>query len=703
MAVDALRVQVLFSAIDRLTGPLKQMGGGSKGLKADLAATRKEILALEKAQGRAGAFRKAENDYRQLGLELKAARSEAKATKLELAAAEKPTAALAKAAERAAIAEAKAGAAYQAQGLKLQKLGSELEAAGVDITRLVDHEDKLALSVYEANKRLDQQTAKLERQQRIAARAAKVQAVGQKISGAGTALSLGVTLPAIAFAKVASDAANESRAALAQVDAALSSMGPKAGRTLAQLQAQAGKLQATSLFDDDDILKSVTANLLTFGNVSGKVFDNAQQAALDMSARLGQDLQSSTMQLGKALNDPIKGVTALSRVGVSFSEQQKKQIKNFAEHGQLAKAQGIILSELTKQFGGAAKAARDADPMAASKENWRNFQENVGGIVNVLLPKLNALLSKALGWFNGLSPAMQTTVVEGVALLAALGPVLFIVGKLTSGVGMMLPLLARLGPLFMMIGSAALRAGAMMLANPMILAIVALVAVVAGAAYLIWKHWDKIKAAFNGAVAWLAGVWARIKGAFVAGLAGFVGLHVRFAQIGAQLIQGLIGGILGKLGALKNTIVNAAKSAANWFKQKLGIRSPSRVFMGFGGHITEGLSRGIAAGEASTVKRVDRLSSRVAGAFAAGSIAASPAFASPSSTPIVTPIAATAPSSPASSSRAAAPASGGLTIGSVTIQLTQQPGEEAGSLARRLHDELLKLQAVGSRSSYHDD
>src|SRR5438067_12699688 len=108
MAVDSLRVQVLFAAVDRLTGPLKGMVGGSKGLKAELAATRKEILALERAPGKAGGFRKAESDYHVLGLELKAARLEAKAAKSALDSAEKPTAALAKAADRAAAAEAKA-------------------------------------------------------------------------------------------------------------------------------------------------------------------------------------------------------------------------------------------------------------------------------------------------------------------------------------------------------------------------------------------------------------------------------------------------------------------------------------------------------------------------------------------------------------------------------------------------------------------
>src|SRR5207237_5733180 len=115
--------------------------------------------------------------------------------------------------------------------------------------------------------------------------------------------------------------------------------------------------------------------------------------------------------------------------------------------------------------------------------------------------------------------------------------------------------------------------------------------------------------------------------AFGAGVAFLAALPSRMLTIGAQIIQGLISGVTGKLAALKSAVVNVASSAANWFKAKLGIHSPSRVFMGFGGHITDGLGKGIAAGTGAAVKHVDRLSSRVAGAFAAGALVASPAIA----------------------------------------------------------------------------
>ena len=94
--------------------------------------------------------------------------------------------------------------------------------------------------------------------------------------------------------------------------------------------------------------------------------------------------------LGKALNDPIKGITALSRAGVTFTQGQKDQIKTLVESGNLLGAQKIIMGELEAQVGGTAEATATAgDKMAAT---WANFQENLGTAV---LPILDGLLTQA--------------------------------------------------------------------------------------------------------------------------------------------------------------------------------------------------------------------------------------------------------------------------------------------------------------------
>jgi len=320
-----------------------------------------------------------------------------------------------------------------------------------------------------------------------------MQDLGGKLTNIGAGMSIGITAPIVALGAASLQAAKESKLAFAQVEAALKSMGSAAGRNAEQLKAQAAQLQATSTFDDDDILGKVTANLLTFGNVSGEAFDRAQQAAVDLSARLGQDLQSSAIQLGKALNDPVKGVSALAKVGVSFTEQQKAQIKAMAEAGNVAGAQGLILNELEKQYGGAAQAMRDATPEAATVDAWREFQETIGEVALKVLPPLTAILTRVLDGFNTLDPGLQTMIIGGAALAAALGPVAIGLGSVISVAGALLPVLAPVGAFL----SAVLIPAAIATApvwGPIALGVAAVSAAIA----LLIKFWPQIKAWATG-------------------------------------------------------------------------------------------------------------------------------------------------------------------------------------------------------------
>jgi phage-related minor tail protein len=107
------------------------------------------------------------------------------------------------------------------------------------------------------------------------------------------------------------------------------------------------------------------------------IFDQATGIITDMSVALGQDTSSSAIQLGKALNDPIKGVTALQRVGVSFTASQKEQITTLVESGKTLDAQKLILAELGKEFGGAAEAA--ATPLGKLAAAHRRPGRELGG------------------------------------------------------------------------------------------------------------------------------------------------------------------------------------------------------------------------------------------------------------------------------------------------------------------------------------
>lgn len=149
----------------------------------------------------------------------------------------------------------------------------------------------------------------------------------------------------------------ESEARLRQLEVVVRSTGSAAGYTARQLADMAGALQKVTSFDDEAV-ESAQALLLTFTRIGHDVFPQALKSVLDISTAMGTDLKGSAVQIGKALNDPIQGLTALTRIGVAFDAQQKQQIKNFVESGQTAKAQAIILKELQKEFGDSATAAR---------------------------------------------------------------------------------------------------------------------------------------------------------------------------------------------------------------------------------------------------------------------------------------------------------------------------------------------------------
>ena len=175
-------------------------------------------------------------------------------------------------------------------------------------------------------------------------------AIGAGFVGMGTAIT-----GALGF-MIASTA--EAEKTTAQLEAVLKSTGGAAGLTVGELNTMASSLQNMTTYGDESI-RSAQSLLLTFTNIGKEVFPQALETVLDMSTALGQDLKSSSIQLGKALQDPILGVTALRRVGVNFNESQIEMIKTMVESGDVMSAQKFILQELATEFGGSAAAAAD--------------------------------------------------------------------------------------------------------------------------------------------------------------------------------------------------------------------------------------------------------------------------------------------------------------------------------------------------------
>ena len=198
------------------------------------------------------------------------------------------------------------------------------------------------------------------------------------------------------------NATREQILAETQLNAVLKSTAGVAGLTAKELTTMASALQKQTRFGDEAIIKAQSL-MLTFTKIGDEVFPDAIEAVLNMSEAMGQDLQQGVIQVGKALNDPILGVTALRRVGVQLSKQQEDLVKHFTNTGEVAKAQKIILSELETQFGGTAKAA--GETMAGSLDQMSNAAgdaaEAIGKELEPTIVSLSKTMTRLLESFSG--------------------------------------------------------------------------------------------------------------------------------------------------------------------------------------------------------------------------------------------------------------------------------------------------------------
>ena len=229
------------------------------------------------------------------------------------------------------------------------------------------------------------------------------------VAAAGGAVALGISL------RNAGERAATSNDRISQINESMGLFGEETGEVTKRLIDLANaEARATGI--DQNVIKSTQAKLLTFGELAdsaGEVegnFDRATKAALDLAAAGFGSAEGNAVQLGKALNDPIKGLASLSKSGVTFTDAEKDRIQTLVESNRVGEAQELVLEAIEKQVGGTARAtANGSDQIRVA---FSQLQENIATrlgpvferfttfIVEKLLPAVERFAEQALPFLS---------------------------------------------------------------------------------------------------------------------------------------------------------------------------------------------------------------------------------------------------------------------------------------------------------------
>jgi phage-related protein len=191
---------------------------------------------------------------------------------------------------------------------------------------------------------------------------------GKKAAAAFAVAGIAAAAFAVKFAKdaiVAGEAAATANARIEQINKSMGLFGKSTNEVNKALIDYAEKTARATGVDTNSI-KATQAKLLTFkelaatANEIGGNFERSTKAAIDLGAAGFGTAELNAVALGKALNDPIKGISALSRNGITFTESEKDRIKVLVESNKVGEAQNMILKAIETQVGGTAEATANA-------------------------------------------------------------------------------------------------------------------------------------------------------------------------------------------------------------------------------------------------------------------------------------------------------------------------------------------------------
>ena len=377
--------------------------------------------------------------------------------------------------------------------------------------------------------------------------------------------------------------------AMAQTNAVIKSTGGVANVSAKHVKKLGDTLESLTGINNG-VIQTTENVLLTFTNIrneAGKgndIFDQSTVAVTDMSVALGIDGKDAAIQFGKALNDPIKGITALRREGVSFTKAQEDAIKADVKRGDTLSAQKIILQEVQKEFGGSAVAAGKTLPgqLNKAKQAFINVSEVIVtkllppvlklldffnrhkvimgilvGVIGTVVTALTALfiiekVGKAVEFFTMVAKALNATLDANPIILVILGIV---------ALGAALYLAYKKVKVFHDIVDRAwqmLQSGFKWVKHNWPLLVAILVGPIGIAGLLIFKHFDAIKSAAKTAFNAVVGFVKALPGRLLGYLSNLGGAGVK---LGAAILNGLVnglGGAIGKVADIGKAIANTA-------------------------------------------------------------------------------------------------------------------------------------------------
>ncbi len=465
-------------------------------------------------------------------------------------------------------------------------------------------------------------------------------------------------------------------------------------------QAKQGKF---ALDKTGDAIKEFSIRGSDMSKASVEAYEAMGLSAEQMSAAIaggGAGARKALQQTAQgllAIKDPAElANTAIALFGTPVEDLAVDQIPAFLK--QIAAMPDTLgnVSGAADQLG---KTLNDnlAGDVATLSGAWGELNATLtdghGSALRQVTQGLTETIGRVRAWAQA-NPALSSSLVKlavGFGMLVAAGGALTLVlasvlgpfAMVRYGLAMIgikvLPLISLIPKL--MLGVKALGGALWVLAaNPVVLTIAA----IAAAAIYLWRNWGTLGPKF-------AALWAGIKDTFQQAMDWFASLPTRFFQFGADILKGLANGITSALGSVKDAVTGAGESTIGWFKEKLGIHSPSRVFAELGGNTMQGLDQGLTAGQRGPLKTIAGMGKQLA---AAGALSVGMGAGSALAIDNRPPLGAAGPVQAAAS----APAP-------ITVNVYPAPGMDEAALARLVAQEVQRItsgQSARSRSALHD-